>query len=85
MRFVNAPLSFMAALNIPIEVAYAAPDKQIILSITVREGCTYREAIKKSGMLSHFPGIDLDSQKIGVFSKFRECDEVVGRFRSSGP
>ena len=52
-----------------IEVAYATPDKQIILEREIESGTTIREAVKQSGINQHFPEIDLENCKLGVFSK----------------
>ncbi len=52
-----------------IEVAYAKPEKQVILSLQVAPGCTLEAAIKQSGILELFPEIDLLEQTIGIFSQ----------------
>lgn len=55
--------------HIDVEVAYAREDKQVILQVNVPLGTTAEQAIRFSGILEQFPEIDLDSNKIGVFSK----------------
>ena len=52
-----------------VEVAYALPDRQIIIAVNALPGITAREAILASGILDTFPEIDLDTSKIGVFGK----------------
>lgn len=52
---------------IQIEVAYAEPDKQIIVPLRVPAGTSAREAVRRSGLLEHFPGIDLSNADLGVF------------------
>jgi len=52
-----------------VGVAYAELD--------VPEGSTVRDAIEKSGLLTQFPEIDLDKQKIGVFGKVTRLDAVL--------
>ncbi len=52
-----------------VEVAYALPDRQIIIAVNALPGITAREAILASGILDVFPEIDLDTSKIGVFGK----------------
>jgi len=54
---------------INVEVAYARPDRQVILNIEVEAGCTIEEAVKKSGVLEQFEEIDLDKNKLGLFGK----------------
>ena len=54
---------------IPVEVAYARPDEQVIIALDVEPGTTVEEAIKASGILARFPEIDLQANKVGVFGK----------------
>jgi putative ubiquitin-RnfH superfamily antitoxin RatB of RatAB toxin-antitoxin module len=53
----------------PVEVAYARPDEQVILSLDVEPGTTVEQAIRRSGVLERFPEIDLGSNKVGIFGK----------------
>jgi len=55
--------------TITIEVAYALPNEQVILSIDVDDGCIVEDAIKRSGILERFPQIDLAKNKVGIFGK----------------
>lgn len=66
-----------AAKQINIEVAYALPDEQVILSLDVPEDCTVEEAIKRSGILEHYPQIDLTTDKTGVFGKMCKLDSSL--------
>ena len=52
-----------------VEVAYAEPDQQVILKVNVPEDATAQTAIEASGVLERFPGIDLEKQKVGIFSR----------------
>jgi uncharacterized protein len=63
--------------TIPIEVAYAKPDMQTIISLDVKPGTTLIEAIKLSGILEQFPEIDLAQNKFGIFSKASSADTVL--------
>lgn len=54
---------------ITVEVAYAKPEEQLILSLEVAEGTQVGEAIEQSGILEHFPEIDIEKSKVGIFSK----------------
>lgn len=60
-----------------IEVAYALPDQQTLLSVTVRQGATLRDAIEQSGILDSHPEIDLSSSKVGVFGKLAKLDAAL--------
>jgi putative ubiquitin-RnfH superfamily antitoxin RatB of RatAB toxin-antitoxin module len=52
-----------------VEVAYAEPDQQVILKVNVPDDATAQTAIDASGILERFPDIDLEKQKIGIFSR----------------
>jgi len=57
------------AEKIPVEVAYALPEKQVILKLMVAPDATLEGAIRTSGILEQFPDIDLGKNKVGVFGK----------------
>jgi putative ubiquitin-RnfH superfamily antitoxin RatB of RatAB toxin-antitoxin module len=57
-----------------VEVAYALPDEQLILSVTGEPGLTVGQAIERSGILERFPEIDLATSKVGVFGKLSKLD-----------
>jgi len=59
---------------IHVEVAYARPDKQLILPLEVPEGTTIEQAIRQSGIMEHFPEIDLEKQAVGIFGKLKKLD-----------
>lgn len=54
---------------IPVEVAYALPDKQKIVSLLVEPGTTAYLAVEKSRITDHFPEIDLETAKMGIFGQ----------------
>ena len=60
-----------------IEVAYAKPDEQVIIELEVEESITIEEAIRRSGILDRFPEIDLQTNKVGVFSKLTGLDQLL--------
>jgi putative ubiquitin-RnfH superfamily antitoxin RatB of RatAB toxin-antitoxin module len=62
---------------INIEVAYATPAKQTIIKLSVELGATIETAIERSGILELYPEIDLQQQKVGVFSKIRQLKESI--------
>ena len=66
-----------SASEIHVEVVYALPDQQPILSVTLPDGATVEEAIRRSGVLETFPTIDLSVNKVGIFSKLVKLDEKV--------
>ncbi len=63
--------------NMTVEVAYATPEEQVILSVTAAEGATVQQVIEASGILQHFPEIDLAENKVGIFSKICKLEQPV--------
>ncbi|WP_187346280.1 MULTISPECIES: RnfH family protein [Idiomarina] len=57
-----------------IEVAYATPEKQLILTVQVPEGTTVQQCIEQSGIVEHFAEIDLSQQKVGIWNKAAKLD-----------
>ncbi|WP_298449282.1 RnfH family protein [uncultured Marinobacter sp.] len=52
-----------------VEVAYARPDRQEIISVQVPDGATAVDAARLSGIAAIFPEIDVDSINMGIFGK----------------
>ena len=50
-----------------VEVAYATPQKQIILPVNVPQGSTAKDAVEMSGVARKFPEIDLETNPMGIF------------------
>jgi putative ubiquitin-RnfH superfamily antitoxin RatB of RatAB toxin-antitoxin module len=63
--------------TIPIEVAYAKPEEQIILSLEVPVGTTLHQAVEQSGILERFAEIDPHTMKAGIFGKLKKTDQVL--------
>ena len=63
--------------QITVEVTYAKPETQLLLSLMVNEGTTLVQAIKQSGVLDKFPEINLDENKFGIFGKTTKADTVL--------
>lgn len=62
---------------ITVEVAYAMPDEQVILSLEIAKDCTVEDAIKHSGILEAFPQINLSDDKVGIFGKMCKLDATL--------
>ena len=60
--------------DLMVEVAYALPEKQMIIPVKMNEGATAEAAIKASGILDKFPEINLSVNKIGIFGKLGKLD-----------
>ena len=59
----------MAEKTMVVEVAYALPHKQKIVTLNVPEGTSMLDAVRLSGMDQHFPELDLESAPLGIFGK----------------
>lgn len=59
----------MAASTITAEVAYATPEQQILLTVTVPQGSTALEVIEGSGLLEKVPSLQAENLQVGVFSQ----------------
>ena len=55
--------------HIQVEVAYATPEKQVIRECEVPPGTTAAEAVRMSGISAEFPGLEIDENLLGVFSR----------------
>lgn len=54
---------------IRVEVAYALPHDQKIISLQVDETCTAYDAVIRSGIVEAFPEIDPETIPMGIFGK----------------
>lgn len=57
-----------------VEVAFATPQKQLIIPLKVAPGTTAEQAVRASGILQKFPEIDLAQNKLGIFGKLIRND-----------
>jgi putative ubiquitin-RnfH superfamily antitoxin RatB of RatAB toxin-antitoxin module len=56
-------------VSISIEVAYATPEKQVLLCLDVNAGTTVAEGIEQSAIREQFPDLTVDPQGVGIFSR----------------
>ena len=52
-----------------IEVAYALPNQQYLLTVEVAEKATVADAISATTLLTKYPEIDLQNTSLGIFGK----------------
>ena len=67
----------MMPKEIMVEVAYAMPEEQFIISIKAPTKFNVKQAIEKSGIQIKFPSIDLSKNKVGIFGKKTTLDHVL--------
>ncbi len=68
------------AAQMKVEVVYALPEEQSLIALDVQEGTTVMEAIVLSQLLNKYPEIDLNTYKVGIFSKVTTLTAVLREF-----
>ncbi|WP_233881435.1 RnfH family protein [Paraburkholderia flagellata] len=63
--------------NLSVDVCYALPHAQTLISIDLPPGATVQQAIDASGILARHPEIDLATLKVGVYGKLKPLDTVL--------
>lgn len=63
--------------HIRVEVAYAEGEHQVVLVVDVPVGCTVAEAVRLSGILERYPGIDLRRNKVGIYGHHVKLSRVL--------
>ncbi len=64
-------------MTLQVDVVYAMPAEQVVMTVQVPIGATVRDAIQASGILERFAEIDLAHAAIGVFGKRVALTDVV--------
>ena len=62
---------------ISVEVAYARPYEQVVLSLEVPAGTSVAEAIEASRIRDRFPEIDPSKSKVGIFGKLTKSTTAL--------
>jgi hypothetical protein len=60
-----------------VEVVYANVQTQTLLSINVAENSSVQQAIEQSGILQKHPEINLQENKVGIYSELVSLDTKV--------
>ena len=60
-----------------ISVAYALPEKQLWVELSVPDDATVIDAIKQSKILMQFPEVNLDELRVGIYGKFCKLDSKL--------
>ena len=66
-----------AGAGLRIEVVHATPQRQVLLTVAVPEGCTVAQAIERSGIRAHFPDLAVDADAVGIFGRKVPPDHVL--------
>lgn len=64
--------------TIRVEVAFALPERQMILALDAPPGTTAREAARLSGIADHFPELAIDEgTRLGIFGQVIAPSQVL--------
>lgn len=65
------------AESMTVEVTYALPVQQVVVTLQTNTGSTVSQVVEASGLLERFPDIDLQVNRVGIFGKLCKLDRVV--------
>lgn len=60
-----------------VEVVYAGPEGQWVITTMLAPGSTVEQAIRRSGIENQVPGFTLAGKKIGIYAKAADLTTVV--------
>jgi len=63
--------------RIQVEVIYALPDEQNLLTVDVDDGIEVQQVILESGVLEQHPELDLNAMKVGLFGKMTTLKQKI--------
>ncbi|KER02865.1 RnfH family protein [Photorhabdus temperata] len=63
--------------DINIEVVYALPDRQYLRTVKLSQGATVEQAIVASGLLTLRNDIDLQKNKVGIYSRPVKLTDIL--------
>ena len=66
-----------AERQLTVEVVYALPAEQVLLSVTLPFGSTVRDALERAGIHRHCPEIELSTCRVGIYGKACSRDNVL--------
>jgi len=69
----------MDKTQIQVELAYATPEEQVILTLSVTIGTTLGEGIEQSDIRNRFPGMTIDPEAVGIFGQKAAMDYILKR------
>jgi len=67
----------MPEQTIVIQVCYALPQRQELVTLKMAQGSTLADAVERSGLLEKYPEINLASNKLGIFARLSKPDTVL--------
>ena len=62
---------------IRVEVVFATPQKQELVSVELKQGSQLCDAIEQSGLAEKFDNFEVDPGRVGVFGKKASLDQLL--------
>jgi uncharacterized protein len=56
-------------MSLDVEVAYAGPEAQILVRVTLPDGATSGDAIRAAGVAARLPGVEIGERNVGIWSR----------------
>ena len=63
--------------TIRVEVVYAMPDRQELVTLKLVQGSTVAQAIEQSGLAGKFADFEVDPLRVGIISRKVSLDHVL--------
>jgi len=63
--------------NIRVEIVYATPERQELVSLEMCDGSTLADAIAESGLAEMFDNFKVDPSRVGIFGQKSTLDQVL--------
>ena len=63
--------------TIKVEVCYALPEKQELITVNLPAGATLQQAVAASGLLDKYSEIDITKNKFGIYAKLSKPDTAL--------
>ncbi|MDO9419569.1 MAG: RnfH family protein [Herminiimonas sp.] len=73
----DASASSATPASISIQICYARPDKQFLLTQMVAPGTSIQQAILSSGIIQQALEIDLTVWRVGIYGKVKTLDTIL--------
>jgi putative ubiquitin-RnfH superfamily antitoxin RatB of RatAB toxin-antitoxin module len=68
------------AETLEVDVCYALPGVQTLITVNLPAASTVRDAIEASGILGKHPEIDISTLRVGIFGRLEGLETCVSRF-----
>jgi len=60
-----------------VECVYATEEQQYLIALSLKEGATIEKVIQASGVLEHFPDLNLNALNVGIFGQKKLLSDHV--------